>query len=152
MSVEIINDSRTSFGPRTVDVTTASSVHTAGVESQLVLRVDYADLATHVAGDVTGARIPAGSIITEVVVLPANTTFVGGTSYAVNMVELDGSAIDSIIDAETLAEMNAGDVVAFAALDGAVVGAADAYIEVVATGTFTAGEGTVVIKYHTPIV
>lgn len=150
MSVEIINGSRTSFGPRTVEAATPYAVHVAGVRKQLVLPVKYDDLATHTEGDVTGASIPANALITAVYSLPATTTFVGGTSYAINLVEDDGSAITTVVSAATLASMNTG--AAQTVADATVGATGPAYVEVVATGTFTAGEGMVVIEYIDQIV
>lgn len=150
MSVEIINGSRTSFGPRTVEAATPYAVHVAGVRKQLVLPVKYNDLATHTEGDVTGASIPANAVITAVYSLPATTTFVGGTSYAINLVEDDGSAITTVVSAATLASMNTG--AAQTVADATVGATGPAYVEVVATDTFTAGEGMVVIEYIDQIV
>lgn len=150
MSTEILNGSRTSFGPRTVESALPYAVHVAGVRKQLVLPVKYNDLASHTEGDVTGASIPANALITAVYSLPATTTFVGGTSYAINLVEDDGSAITTVVSAATLATMNTG--AAQTVADATVGATGPAYVEVVATGTFTAGEGMVVVEYIDQIV
>lgn len=145
MNVELINGARTSFGPRTTETKVPASVLTLGAKKQLVLPVKYDDLATHEEGDVTGASIPANALITGVYASAATTAFAGGTSYAINLVEDDGTAITSVVSAITLAEMNSGAVVS---VDDATVGSTGpAYVEVVATGTFTAGVGAVVIEY-----
>lgn len=145
MTVEIINGSRTSFGPRTTNSDLPASVLTLGVKKQALVPVKFDDLPTHVEGDVTGHALPANSLITDVFVVPATEAFVGGTSYEVNLVEDDGSAITTVVSAITLAEMNSGDVATVA--DATVGSTGPAYIEVAETGTFTAGEGVLVIEY-----
>jgi hypothetical protein len=150
MTVEIINGSRTSFGPRTTNNDLPASVLTLGVKKQALVPVKFDDLPTHVEGDVTGHALPANSLVTAVYAVPATEAFVGGTSYSVDLVEDDGSSITSIVDAITLAQMNSG---VDASLDDATVGSTGpAYIEVTATGTFTAGEGVLVIEYIEQIV
>ena len=150
MSVEIINGSRTSFGPRAVEAALPYAVHVAGVRKQLILPVKFNDLAVHVEGDATGASIPANALITAVYSLPSTTTFVGGTSYAINLVEDDGSAINTVVSSATLAAMNTG--AAQTVADATVGAVGPAYVQVVATGVFTAGEGVVVIEYIDQIV
>ena len=145
MTVEIINGSRTSFGPRTTNNDLPASVLTLGVKKQALVPVKFDDLPTHVEGDVTGHALPANSLITNVFVVPATEAFVGGTSYALNLVEDDGTAITTVVSAAALADMNAGAVATVA--DATVGSTGPAYVEVVATGTFTAGEGVMVIEY-----
>lgn len=144
MSVEIINGSRTSFGPRTVETQVPYAVSTFGVRKQLVMPVKYDSLPTHVEGDVTGAAIPANALVTAVYVTPATTAFAGGTSYAITLVEDDGTSADVLDAAVTLAEMNSGladTPASFVGVEGPL------YVEMTATGVFTAGEGALVIEY-----
>jgi len=95
------------------------------------------------------AAIPAGSFLKSATLF-ATTTLVGGTSIDLGFVDAAGDAIDAdgIVDAATLAEINAGHV-----CDGADVGTVisasdDAYVSVsVVTGTFTAGVAKLVLEY-----
>lgn len=152
MTVEIINGSRTSFGPRTTEVKTPKSVYSAGVEKQLVLHLKAGEMPSHTANDATGAFIPAGSFIKEVIVMPSTTTFATGVSVDIDLVELDGTTIDTIEAAVTTATLNAGTVLAHSALDYGVVGADDAYVEISQNTAYTAGEGVMIIVYIPPVV
>lgn len=143
MSVEIINGSRTSFGPRDSEVKLPTAVHNAGVKKQVVIPVKYDDLPSHTEDDVTGAALPANSVVTGIYASPANTDFAGGTSYDINLVEDDGTSI-STIGTAALADLNSG---AEVTVDTAAVGADTAYIELGENGTFTAGEGAIVVEY-----
>lgn len=145
MSVEIHNDVRQTFGPVESVVNLGTHVATFGVKRQVVVPVDYSDLPAHVTGDVTGAQIPSNAIITGLWVTPANTTFVGGTSYSVELVDDDGNTEATIEAAITLAEMNSGLVATVA--DTTVGTGGPVYVQMTATGTFTAGEGALVIEY-----
>ena len=145
-NVEIINGSRTSFGPRGSETRLAAAVSTFGVRKQLVVPVKFDALPEHTEGDVTGAYIPDNAVVTAVYVTPANTAFAGGTSYEVDLVEDDGTSITGgeLVSAITLAAMNAGGE---ATINNAIVTEGPAFVELNATGTFTAGEGALVIEY-----
>lgn len=142
--VEIINGSRTSFGPRFSETRLAANVRTAGALKHLVVPVKFDELPEHTTGDVTGAFVPANALVTRVIVSPAVTDFAGGTSYELKFVNDAGTDIVAIVDAITLAQMNSGGVIT---QDESLVTSGPAYVELVATGSFTAGEGTVVIEY-----
>ena len=144
MKVEYPNNVRTTFGPRDIESKVPYAVDVYGPVRALYLNVVHDDLLVHTEGDATGAYLPAGSVVTGVTVMPADETFAGGTSYAVKMVEDDGTAISDLVAAITLAQMNSGVV---ATVADATVGSDDAYIEVEATGTFTAGAGKVIVHY-----
>ena len=97
------------------------------------------------------AAIPAGSFITGASMV-VKTAAAGGTDVTVGLVDAAGTAIDADgIDATVataaLAANNAvvcdGDLVA----GTATTGAADGYIDIDVTGTFTAGEILLVIEY-----
>lgn len=145
MGVEIINDVRQSFGPRTSNANLAGHVTNYGVKYQVVVPVKYDDLPSHLTGDVTGAEIPANAIITALYVTPATTAFAGGTSYSVELVDDDGNTEATLESAITLAEMNSGLVATLA--DNTVGTGGPVYVQMTATGTFTAGEGALVIEY-----
>lgn len=142
-NVEIINGSRTSFGPRTTEGRLSSAVLTTGVKKQLVLPVVFDSLLAHEEGDVTGAALPLNALITGVYAVTASEDFVGGTSYDINLVEDDGTAVTTVATA-VLADLNAG---AEIDITDANVTAGPAYVELVPTGTFTAGNTTVVVEY-----
>jgi len=154
MSVELINGSRTSFGPRSAEVQTGNNVHVAGVEHQLVLRLKAGEMPTHVANDATGARIPAGSLVTKMIVLPATTTFATGVSVDIDLETLAGAAhTDTPIEAAVVtASLNSGTVYEFAGLDNASITTDDAYVSVSENTTYTAGEGVIIIKYIPTVV
>lgn len=153
MSTEILNGSRTSFGPRTVESALPYAVHVAGVRKQLVLPVKYNDLPTHVEGDVTGASIPANAIITAVIVTPSTTTFDGDRTFNVNLVT-DADVAITTVQGLTVAQLNSGASIT-APTDATVGSTGPAYVEVATTGgttDATAGEGMVVIEYIDQIV
>ena len=97
------------------------------------------------------AFIPAGAFITNSYLI-VDEAAAGGTSINIGLYEADGTVIDADgIDAAVLtAEMAADKAVVN---DGALVrgtdtvGAADAYLFVAATGTFTAGKVKLVTEY-----
>ena len=99
----------------------------------------------------TDAGIPAGSFITSAA-LVVKTAAVGGTNVTIGLVNAAGTAIDADgIDAEVLtAALAANRAVA---CDGALVGgtvtigAAEGFVSVDVTGTYTAGELLLVIDY-----
>lgn len=142
--VEMINGARTSFGPRFAESRLATNVRTAGALKHLVIPVKFDALPEHITGDETGAFLPARALVTRVIVSPSAVDFAGGTSYEVKVVEDDGTDIVAIVDAITLAQMNSGAVVE---ADESLITDGPAYVEVTATGTFTAGEGSIVIEY-----
>ena len=145
MSVEILNDVRQTFGPVDSIANLAGHVATFGVKRQVVVPVRFDDLPSHLTGDVTGAQIPSNAIITSLVVTPANTAFAGGTSYSVELVDDEGNTEATLEAAITLAEMNSGLVATLA--DTTVGTGGPVYAQMTATGTFTAGEGALVIEY-----
>ena len=141
----------------------AAVVSTFGAKSQMVIDINYDNLpaeTTDTNNDGTndgwsGADpyIPAGSYITSATLI-VETAFAGGTSYNFGLSEIDGTVIDAdgLDAAVATAALGANDVVA---MDGALVGgaatigAANGYLKVAATGTFTAGKAKLVIEYIT---
>jgi len=97
------------------------------------------------------ASIPAGSYIVDAYIV-VETAFAGGTSINVGFYQEDGTVIDAdgVDAAVTTAALGANKAVACdGALVGgtATVGANDAYLRVVPTGTFTAGKAKLFIEY-----
>ena len=89
--------------------------------------------------------------------IKATTAFAGGTSYDIGLIQSDDSTaidLDGIWDAIVLADLDAtsGSVSSEHAgtNSGVLIGsslAADGYLKVVATGTFTAGVAELTIEY-----
>lgn len=141
----------------------APVVNTLGNKRQMVIDINYDNLpaeTTDLDNDGTndgwsGADpyIPAGSFITQAVLI-VETAFAGGTSYNFGLSQIDGTVIDAdgLDAAVATADIAANKAVVMnGALVGgtATTGAADAYLKVAATGTFTAGKAKLVIEYIT---
>lgn len=144
-------------------VPSMAQVVTYGCKSQMVIDVNYDNLPAETSDlDNDGTRdgwnnhdpfIPGGSYITAAYLI-VETAFAGGTSYDFGLSKQDGTAISAngLDDDVLLAALDADSVVV---LDGALVGgtvtigADNAYLKVVATGTFTAGKAKLVIEYIT---
>lgn len=95
------------------------------------------------------AFIPAGSFLKSASLF-ATTTLVGGTSIDLGFKTAAGAAIDEdgIVDAATLAEINAGHVCDGADIGTVIDASNDAYVSVsVVTGTFSAGVAKLVLEY-----
>jgi len=153
MSVEIINGSRTSFGPRSVETHAPYSVHVAGVRKQLIVPLVHDALPSHTTGDVTGASLPANAVITAIIPLTASEAYVGGINgYKIHAVSDDITTTDvTLVTAATPAQLNAGAALTLAATK---VGAAGPlYITVTPVdAALTAGEGFLMIEYIDQIV
>jgi hypothetical protein len=122
-------------------------------KKNLIVKIDLTagDKNFNAAND---AFIPAGSFITEAS-LVVTTAAAGGTNVVIGLVNAAGAAIDAdgITAAVTTANLAAnkavvcaGDLVA----GTATIGAADGYVAIDTTGTFTAGEVLLVIEYIEP--
>lgn len=114
---------------------------------------DYENLPSAQASDGGIFNLPAGSYLVEAYI-EVGTAWVGGTSLSVGTEQQDGTDIDidGIFNTTELATANltAGAVIkAAAGADiGTVIDASnDAYIAVVAAGTFTAGTAKLIVKY-----
>lgn len=151
MATEIINGVNVQYGPQVAEKDKGYQVSQVGETVQLVIPFNYDALPTTSATNGTIPKIPAKSVITRAVVLPAKTAFAGGTSYNVGLSQPDGTVVDAdgIFAAITLAQLNAGgtNLATQGALVNASVGANDVQVTAAATGTFTAGSGYIVIEY-----
>lgn len=116
------------------------------------LRFDLDATALPAAGGQTfDVFVPAGSYI-ESARLIVTTAFAGGTNVTIGLAQRNGTPIDADgIDATVAtAALAANKVVR---CDGALVGGADgvgandAYVYAAASGTYTAGRATLIIKY-----
>lgn len=127
-----------------------NGLNAASAKKTMTVSVDLTkgDQALNTGND---AAIPAGSFITAATLI-VKTPAAGGTDVTVGLINAAGADIDADgIDAGVLtAALGAGAAVV---CDGAkvggteTVGAADAYIDIDVTGTFTAGELALVIEY-----
>lgn len=100
------------------------------------------------------ANIPAGAYITNAYIV-VTTAFAGGTSYNIGLYNEAGTAIDADgIDAAVATAALAANLAVNC--DGALVGgtagvgAADGFLVIAATGTFTAGAAKLYIEYVNP--
>ena len=150
MPFEKVNTVGVFYGPRGVENKLPSVTNTLGTVRELVIDFDYNSLPSTDATDALVLAIPANSLI-ESAVLTVKTAFAGGTSLDVGLSTTAGVAVDAdgLIAAAALASLNAaGKIVKGAgALVGASSGAAATQVTVAATGTFTAGKATLVVKY-----
>jgi hypothetical protein len=114
---------------------------------------DYENLPSAVDGDYGILNIPAGSYLVDAYI-EVGTAWVGGTSLSVGTEQNDGTDIDidGIFNTTELATANltAGAVIAGSAgadLGTVISSTLDAYLAVVAAGTFTAGTAKLVVRY-----
>jgi len=121
-----------------------------GAKKTMLVNIDLTkgDQALNTATD---AAIPAGSYITAAS-LVVKTAAAGGTNVTIGLItaagaDIDADGIDATVATADLAANKA--VACDGALVGgtATVGAADGYVDIDATGTFTAGELLLVIEY-----
>lgn len=159
--------------PRRFNQTTG--LDTDGAFEQIEIDVDLASIATGTVsytadlnndgvadGFISGdGYLPAHSSVTRVTLVMTEAA-AGGTSFTVGTYGKNGTAIaaTSLITATegVLANVNAigkriygaGALVAVTA-GTAGVGAADAYVGIAPTGTFTAGKGRLIIEYISTI-
>lgn len=151
------NQARQEFGP--VDVTTSlpGTTRTAGGTKELVVPFKFDSLPTASSVDASFQFIPANSIVTRVIVRPAaavGVAFAGGTSYTIGTDQANGTDIAAagLANGITLAQLNAGCVLVVGHAQagtqiGVGIGAINAFVVAVATGTFTAGSTELVIEY-----
>lgn len=121
-----------------------------GAKKNLLVNIDLTKGAQDFNAG-TDAGIPAGSYITAAS-LVVKTAAAGGTSVTIGLVNAAGSAIDAdgIDAAVATADLAANKAVACdGALVGgtATVGAAEGFVSVTVSGTFTAGEALLLIEY-----
>ncbi len=131
-------------------VAAENGVNTVSAKKTMLVNIDLTkgDQALNNGED---AFIPAGSYITAAS-LVVKTAASGGTNVTIGLINAAGSDIDADgIDATVATAALAANLAV--ACDGAkvggteTVGAADAYIDIDVTGTYTAGELLLVIEY-----
>lgn len=148
-----------SYGQRSLDSKFgATSNDGGGALKEAVWQFSYNDLPTSSSNTAFTLTLPAGCTPVEAY-FDVMTAFAGGTSYDIDFVTSGGSAIgsgtDKLWDGLALAEIDSTVTVLPArphagtnsgnALDVPLASAGQ--LKVTATGTFTAGEARIVVKY-----
>jgi len=122
---------------------------------------DYSDLPTASTNTDFVLTLPAGAIPLEAY-FQVNTAFAGGTSYDIDFVDSAGSAIgsgtDKLWDLIALAEIDTSVTVLSASQHAGtnsgnalfVPLASAGQLKVTAAGTFTAGNGSVIVRFLNP--
>lgn len=155
---EVINGVTNHFGRRTVDEKHPTTVPSSGRERELVIPLNYGQPldGTTTSKQTMNQFIPAYSQIVEAKIF-IETAYLTGTALEIGTYEADGSVIDAngLFNTTELAVANltANTWINGAAGEqlGASVGAADAYIGVVESGSaFTAGQGKLIVVYRLP--
>ncbi len=142
----------TSYGPHEIDDKNASHYQNSAGQEVMTVTFSFDDLPVD-STDSIHQSIPANSYIDRAT-LRVITAFAGGTSYNIGLTESDGTAIDADgIDAAIA--LTAIDAIGETVLcNGALVqglagiGTAAGQIDIVATGTFTAGKASLEIVYQ----
>lgn len=150
MALESVNGRQTFFGALPDKQKRGAIVAGMGEEKQIEWKFSYDDLPADDDGNDMLAYIPANSFI-EAAYLKVDVAWAGGTSIDIGLAQKDGTVIDAdgIDAAVATAALTANAVIdCDGALVGASVGTADAVLEVGATGTYTAGEATLVVRYY----
>lgn len=152
MGYEIVNGRLVHFGEREVTEKRAAEIKTVGNEVEIEFRVKYDDLPTADSNDSSLVAIPKDSIIRSCT-LEVITAFTGGTSYNIGLEQSNGTDIDAdgLDAALDLTALGAGDQVACdGALVGASIGGNDGYLLMAESGSHTAGECRIVVRYAPP--
>lgn len=150
------------YGPRSTNLKFGSQVNSLDQVKQAVWTFDWDDLPVSSADNKMIQRIPLGSYVIEAY-FQVITAFAGGTSYDIDIVETDGTAIgsgeDKLWDLLAVAEIDATEVIAALKSSShggsnsgnAVMAVTDAIgqLQVVDTGGFTAGRARIIIEYLT---
>lgn len=163
IEVGIIRTVAKNFGVRKTDQKFGGRVDDTGIKTA-IWTFSYDDLPVSSTNKLT-LTIPSGSIVMDAY-FNVITAFAGGTSYDIDLVDNTGTAIgsgkDKLWDALLLADIdatvsgkaasvhggaNSGVACANKASTGQGWLAAAGQLLVVATGTFTAGIGQIIIRY-----
>lgn len=145
------------YGTRDVENDRTNVLNSPGPIVTVQAMFTYADTVAPTAADTGQVFVPANAFIVDAY-WQTYTAWVGGTSWDVGLVDINGSNgdADGLWDGLPIASVNAigetapGTIATYGgALVGAVagVGANDLYLKVAATGTFTAGAARIVVRY-----
>lgn len=150
MALESVGGRQTFFGVLPTKNKWGGKVHADGEDKELKYSFSYDDLPDDDDGNVMVLAIPANSLIVEST-LKVGTAWAGGTSISVGLEQQDGTVIDAdgLHAAILTAALTADSFdVGGGALVGASSGANDAIVAVTASGTYTAGDAQLVVKYR----
>jgi len=147
---------RNSYGPRTTNNRFGGKLPGDGAIKQLEYVFSYDDLP--VASTSEMEHLMGDNALIVDAYIESIETFVGGTSYDIDVVDTAGGAIgtgeDKLWDALITADLAAGERSVSSTHGGTNSGNAlnvqltePAQLQVVATGTFTAGKARIVIDY-----
>lgn len=140
------------YGPVDAEKGFTTKLSTYGALSEMEVDFTFNDLPTTSTQNNLILRIPPHALIVSAR-LGTVVPFAGGTSYTIGLRQPDGTEIDNdgLLTAVNgaLANINAKGkwVVGTGALIGLGIGANPGQIVVTASGTFTAGEGKLVVTY-----
>ena len=156
----LIRNVENHYGARTADKKFGGVIPSQGPAKKAVWTFDYSDLPVSDTTNKMVLRLPANTYVTEAY-FQVITAFAGGTSYDIDFVETDASAIgtgeDKLWDALVLADIDATE--APSALKSSVHSGTNSgnalmqkldavgQLQVVATGTFTAGRAQIIVEY-----
>ena len=154
MSEQVLNGVRNNYGPQTTQDKYPGLIKTECYTKQMVVDFNYDDLPVDSADGALAIVIPADAFILSSR-LHVKTAAAGGTSYTIGLTESDCTAIDAdglhtAAQAVTANLTEDAWLVGGGALVGATIGAAGGQVDVVATGTFTAGSYRLIIEYILP--
>jgi hypothetical protein len=149
MALENVNGRQTFFGPLPTKNKFGGKVQASGVEKEIKYTFSYDDLPDADSLNEMVAAIPANAKLVGADLF-VGTAWVGGTNLSVGLEQKDGTVIDAdgvhaaiLTAALTANSFHAGG----GALVGDSIGANEAIVAVTTTGTFTAGDATLVVKY-----
>lgn len=151
MALESVGGRQTFFGSLPTKNKYGGKVATKGITKEARYTFAYDDLPGNDSGNAMVLAIPANSKIVSADMV-VSTAWVGGTNLTVGLEQQDGTAIDAdgLHAAILTAALTASSLhVGAGALIGVSSGAADAVVVVTTTGTFTAGDAELVVKYET---
>jgi hypothetical protein len=148
------------FGTRTATTPNGAIIDDDKIKTA-IWTFDYDNLPTSSTNTDWTLTLPAGAIPLEAY-FQVNTAFAGGTSYDIDFVDSAGNAIgsgtDKLWDLIALIEIDTSVTVVSSNLHGGtnsgnamfVPLASAGQLKVTAAGTFTAGNGSVIVRYLNP--
>ena len=151
MAFENVGGRQTHYGPSGItDKKFGAKAAKGGKEVEVVYEFSYDDLPAADDGNEMLIRIPAGSKIVSADLI-VGTAWLSGTNLTVGLQQTDGTEIDNdgLHAAILTAALTAGSLHVGAGADiGTIADASnDGVVVVTTTGTFTAGDAKLIVKY-----
>jgi len=152
MALEDTGGRQTFYGQLPTKNKFGGKIASAGSVKELRYTFDYSDMPATDSGNVMVSAIPAASKIVSAE-MKVGTAWVGGTSVAIGLTDLDGTANDpdGLITATqgATANLTAGSIHTGTGTLVGIVGDATAAQAVTSlvVGTYTAGDATLIVKY-----